>query len=50
VTGPRPDLSRRATPELVALYKRRALRLRAENCRNNWRALSALLTRIVRRR
>ncbi|WP_291700490.1 RSP_7527 family protein [Bradyrhizobium sp.] len=31
------------TSELVALYKRRATRLRAEACRNTWRSLWALL-------
>jgi hypothetical protein len=31
------------TGDLIALYKRRAARLRAEACRNTWRSLWALL-------
>jgi hypothetical protein len=31
------------TGDLIALYKRRATRLRAETCRCTWRSLWALL-------
>jgi hypothetical protein len=37
----RHDIARRVTPDLIALYKRRAGRLRAEACRNLWLSLWA---------
>jgi hypothetical protein len=43
VTPARRDQPRRVTPELMAIYKRRAHELRAEACRNVARALRALL-------
>jgi hypothetical protein len=39
VTRARRDIARRVTPDLIALYKRRASRLRAEACRNIWLSL-----------
>lgn len=41
----RHELSRRVTAELVDLYKRRARRLRAEACRDLWRAVWCSLRR-----
>jgi hypothetical protein len=38
------------TGELIALYKRRATRLRTEACRNTWRSFWISLTGIVRQR
>jgi hypothetical protein len=37
VKAPHRETSLRVTPELVALYKRRARRLRSEACRDIWR-------------
>ena len=37
--APHRETSLRATPELIALYKRRARRLRSEICRDIWRAV-----------
>ncbi len=39
MTRARHDTARRVTPDLIALYKRRASRLRAEACRNLWLSL-----------
>jgi len=39
VRAPHRETSLRATPELIALYKRRARRLRSEICRDIWRAV-----------
>jgi hypothetical protein len=50
VTPARRDQPRRVTPELMAFYKRRAHQLRDEACRNTWRAVWALLMKIIRRR
>ena len=47
MTGARHDIARRVTPDLIALYKRRASRLHAEACRKMWLSLWA---RIVGRR
>jgi hypothetical protein len=33
------------TGDLIALYKRRAMRLRAEACRSTWRSFWAMLAR-----
>jgi hypothetical protein len=41
VTPARHDIARRVTPDLIALYKRRAGRLRREACRNIWLSLWA---------
>ena len=43
----RRDISRRVTPELMAFYARRAHDLRAECYREMWRAVWALLKRIM---
>ncbi len=37
--APQREITLRVTPELTALYKRRARRLRSEACRNLWRAV-----------
>ena len=47
MTRARRDTARRVTPDLIALYKRRASRLRAEACRKVWLSLWA---KIVGRR
>ena len=41
MTRARHDTARRVTPDLIALYKRRASRLRVEACRNMWLSLRA---------
>jgi len=50
VTPTRRDSSRRVTPELMALYKKRAHRLRQEAWRDMWRASWHRLKRIIRLR
>ncbi len=40
----------RVSPELIALYKRRARRLRVEACRSMWRAVWLSLTGYAARR
>jgi hypothetical protein len=39
VRAPHRETSLRVTPELIALYMRRARRLRSEACRSIWRAV-----------
>jgi hypothetical protein len=50
VTRTRRDPSRRVTPELMALYKRRAHQLRSEAFQNIWRALWVSLMKMILRR
>jgi hypothetical protein len=45
----RRDLPRRITPERMAFYRHRAKQLRDEAWRDMWRALWALLVKIIRR-
>jgi hypothetical protein len=40
----------RATPELIALYRRRANRLRAEACRQTWRSLWEAFAKVAGKR
>jgi hypothetical protein len=44
----RRDTSRRVTPDLLDFHIKRAHQLRAESCRNMWRAVGALLIRLKR--
>ncbi len=49
MTPARRDQPRRVTPELMAYHKKRAHRLRAQACRDFWRAMWASLRKIARR-
>ncbi|HLG82285.1 MAG TPA: hypothetical protein VKY22_14810 [Bradyrhizobium sp.] len=46
--APHRETALRVTPDLVALYKRRARRLHREACRSIWRAVwSSLVGKVV---
>jgi hypothetical protein len=45
VKAPHRETALRVTPELVALYMRRARRLHREACRSVWRAVWAAVIR-----
>ncbi|WP_156927584.1 hypothetical protein [Bradyrhizobium sp. Tv2a-2] len=45
--APHRETSLRVTPELIALYVRRARRLHREACRNIWRTVWMLVGRAV---
>jgi hypothetical protein len=49
VNAPRPDRSRRVTPDLMDYHKANAPRLRAEACAEARRRLHVLLKRLLRR-
>jgi hypothetical protein len=50
VSAPRPECSRRITPELMDYRKADAGRLRTEGLRRGRRMLRSLLSRLLRRR